>query len=247
MCCFSRPVRSVAETNIFARGSKESRQFLVYSMKISAAEDLAMVLPIPVPTNSKEDAVRFINLEDYPSFFKDLRAGFPLLRTPAPGRGTKERTLSAKLEVISVGSFEASFVPSIKDFARLDERFRLPAGVWDGLPRYKEYGFAVFKLKKGVARIHPMAFEFPRAKPEELFFPTVHIHDGKVHDRAGFDHSLYCQRTGKPELQLLDWLESTQPAGLFMKTSKAQGLIDGDEHCYLKELRGMHKNEDIIL
>src|SRR5437870_13912166 len=77
MCCFSRPVKLVADTNIFARGSAEGRQFLVYSMQIDTKEDLAMILPIPVPRESKENAVRFINLEEYPRFFTELRAGFP--------------------------------------------------------------------------------------------------------------------------------------------------------------------------
>jgi hypothetical protein len=247
MCCFSRPVKLVADTSIFARGSKEGRQFLVYSMQLSAAEDLAMILPIPVPSESKEDAVRFINLEKYPSFFTDLRAGFPIPEAALATRNSGPKAAGLKLKVIEVGSFEASFVPTVKDFARLDERFRLPEGVWDKLPQYKDYGFAVFKLKKGAARIHPMAFEFPRARPDQLFFPTVHIHDGKVHERAKFDHALYCQRAGNDNLQITEWQESLQPAGLFMNLKNAQGLLEPDEHCYLKELRGQHRNEDIVL
>src|SRR5262249_56294035 len=110
MCCFSRPVDRVANTNIFARSSKEGRQFLVYSMTLSAKEDLAMILPIPVPKESKDDAVRFINLEKYPDFFADMVKGFP---PPAPaGAVTRELNLGAKakaLLVVEVGSFEASF------------------------------------------------------------------------------------------------------------------------------------------
>ncbi len=244
MCMFSRSVNLVADTSIFARPSKEDRQFLVYSMRLAAKEDLAMILPIPVPKQSPEDAVRFINLEKYPEFFKDLRAGFPVPASASLGRSKAEPGLS--LPVVEVGSFEASFVPSIKDFERLDERFRLPAGVWDKLPMYKDYGFTVFKLKKGAKKIHPMAFEFPRANPKQLFFPTVHIHDGKVHAKAKFDHALYCQRSGS-EIQLVEWQESVRPAGLFMKTKQAQGLLEPDEHCYLLEIRGQHKNEDILL
>ncbi len=78
MCCFSRPVELVADTQIFARDSRDGRQFLVYSMKMSAKEDLAMILPLPVPKGVKEDAVRFINLEKYAKFLTDLKAGFPL-------------------------------------------------------------------------------------------------------------------------------------------------------------------------
>ena len=49
MCCFSRPVSTVADTNIFARAGKDGRQYLADSMNFSAAEDLAMILPIPTP------------------------------------------------------------------------------------------------------------------------------------------------------------------------------------------------------
>ena len=248
MCCFSRAVQTVADTNIFARSSKDGRQFLIYSLTLAAREDLAMILPIPVPTASKESAVKFINLEKYADFFKDLLAGFP---APQGGRGAHGLEPhpgdAGKLKVQQVGAFEASFVPSIKDLSRLDERFRLPAGVWDKLPQYQDYGFAVFKLRKGAHRVHPMAFEFPRAKPGELFFPTVHIHDGKVHPRANFDHALFCQESEDENLALVKWQESTQPAGLFMKVKQAQGMLDPDAHCYLLRLRGDRKNQDTVL
>jgi hypothetical protein len=248
MCCFSRPVQKVADTNIFARSSRDGRQFLVYSMTLSAKEDLAMILPIPVPENAPEDAVRFINLEKYPNFFDDMRAGFPEPLPPAAALGGRGRTLKAEpLPVVDVGSFEASFVPTVADFKRLDERFRLPADVWDKLPAYKHYGFAVFKLKKGAKKIHPMAFEFPRAVPETLFFPTVHIHDGKVHPKANFDHALYCQLGEQERPQMLHWRESPQPARNFIKTDLAKGIITPDAHCYQRKLRGSLRNTDTLV
>ena len=38
-----------------------------------------------------------------------------------------------------------------------------------------------------------MAFEFETRLKNEIFFPTVHIHDGEVHKREHFDHTLYLQ------------------------------------------------------
>jgi hypothetical protein len=252
MCCFSRPIDLVADTNIFARAGKGGRQYLVYAMTMSAKEDLAMILPIPTPKASKEDAVKFISLEKYPEFFTHLRAGFPVPKDDSRGDNSLgPKPGSAPLKVVEVGAFEASFVPTVKDFSRLDERFRLPTEIWDNLPQYKDYGFVVFKLKKtekekDKSKVHPMAFEFPRANPKKLFFPTVHIHDGKVHDKAGFDHALYCQQSGEEDL-LMKWEESPQPAGLFMKIDKCEGLLDKDGHCYRRELHGKLKNEDIIV
>ncbi len=253
MCCFSRPVELIADTNIFARAGKDGRQYLVYAMTMSAKEELAMILPIPTPKASKEDAVKFLNLEKYPEFFTDMRKGFPVPLPPRGGdsKGGDKPDNSHTLKVVEVGSFEASFVPTVKDFSRLDERFRLPMDVWDKLPKYKEFGFVVFKLKKtdkekGAGKVHPMAFDFPRADAKKLFFPTVHIHDGKVHEKAGFDHALYCQLSGEEDVAM-KWTESKQPAGMYMDMDKSLGILDKTGHCYRKEMRGELKNEDVIV
>jgi hypothetical protein len=217
-------------------------------MQFKAQEDLAMILPLPVPAGTPEDGVKFVNLKEFPEFFARLDLGFP---PPKP----TSRSLAAgpksaptdSLAVVEVGEFEASFVPTLADFNRLDERFRLPPGTWDQLPLYKTYGFAVFKLKPGAKRVHPMAFEFPRSKPKWLFFPTVHIHDGKLHAKAEFHHTLYCQAGEQESMRLADWEESAQPAGMFLDVKKSQGLIDANGHVYRRRMRGMLKNEDVLV
>ncbi len=175
-----------------------------------------------------------------------MLAGFPLYRAlgPDPAAGSKPEH-SLTLKVVEVGSFIASFVPSVKDFSRLDEQFRLPAKVWDKLPQYKNWGFAVFKLKKGEKKVHPMAFEFPRANNRKLFFPTVHIHDRTVPAKAKFDHMLFAQFT---DIEIAaEWEESPQPAGMFMKKlDEAQGIVAAKEHVYRKVMKGQFKNADVI-
>ena len=151
------------------------------------------------------------------------------------------------LEVVTVGSFEASFVPTMKDFARLDKRFRIADAAWKKLPKYHDFGFAVFKLKSGNTKVHPMAFSFPRRDTKTLFFPTVHIHDGKVHSEAEFDHVLYCQPSEHVPLTVREWRESESNANKFMKLDKAKGLIVADQHCYKKELRGQLPNRDTLV
>jgi hypothetical protein len=248
MCCFSGQVQHVADTSIFARASAEGRQFLVYSMKFKADEAVAMILPLPVPKASKEAAVKFVNLEKYEDFFNDLKRGFPQPpASRAPAKGVDSPKPEPQLKVVEVGSFEASFVPTVKDFARLDERFRLPDGVWEKLGGYSDWGFAVFKLKAGEQKVHPMAFEFPRRNVKQLFFPTVHIHDGKVHDKAGFDHALYCQIAEGQSLPMFDWRESPQHAVEFVKIDKAQGIVEKNAHVYLRTMRGRLKNEDVLV
>src|SRR5947209_4753164 len=108
MCCFSRKVEAVADTNIFARAAKDGRQYLVYGMRFKAGEDLAMILPIPVPKASPDDAVRFISLEKYPTFFNDMHRGFPEPPVPAQARAKKDDAPRSKpLPVVQVGSFVA--------------------------------------------------------------------------------------------------------------------------------------------
>ncbi len=244
MCCFSGKVNAVSNTNIFARAAKDGGQYLVYSMQFKAGNDLAMILPIPTPTKSTEDAVKFINLEKYANFFADLRSGFPAPKDRAEAKVEKQLA-PAGLAIVDVGSFVASFVPAVKDFARLDKQFRLPDGVWEQLPQYKDFGFAVFKLKKsekGEQKVHPMAFEFPRADKEILFFPTLHIHDGSVPAKAGFDHALFCQVTvDAPQ----NWDESPGLADTFVKIKDAVGIVDGNAHVYRKLMKGSFENKDV--
>ena len=243
MCCFSGKVDVVLNTNIFARAAKGGGQYLVYSMQFKSADDLAMILPIPTPKDSPEDAVKFINLEKYADFFVDLGKGF--LESGDPTRKGKDDKPTKSLVVIEVGSFVASFVPAVKDFAKLDQQFRLPESVWEKLPQYKDFGFAVFKLKKpqkGEEKVHPMAFEFPRLDKEILFFPTVHIHDGSVPAKAGFDHSLFCQVAGDAPQ---NWEESSALAETFVKVKETQGIVDPNTHVYRKLMKGTFENKDV--
>lgn len=245
MCCFSRPVKNVSSTNIFCRLTEAGDQFVVYSMRLKATEDLAMVLPIPSDRNKGEKAVRFVDLSGYPDFFGALDTGFP--KPVAQGFSGGSRSIGKRLEVVSVGSFDASFVPTTQDFERLDERFRLPDGTWEKLGDYAKFGFVVFKLRKGDAKIHPMAFRFASAKPRELFFPTVHVHDGKVHPQADFDHVLYCQVNRPGVRALTSWQESGLPASRFVNVSETKGTVVADQHVFQYMLAGTRKNEDVKL
>lgn len=246
MCCFSGPVLSVSSTSIFARSAGQNRQHLAYSMKLSAAQALAMILPLPVPKGAAADAVSWVDLSGYADFFDVLYREFAPV-SKSLSRGAPQAAANS-LEVVTVGSFEASFVPSIKDFDRLDARFRMPAGVWDKLPAYAAYGFAVFKLKAGEAKVHPMAFTFPRADSSRLFFPTVHVHDGEVHSTAHFDHALYLQTSNRERQGELmnDWQESGRSAGQILDASRARGLVDPAEHVHFRSIQGTQKNEDVL-
>src|SRR5215467_5677607 len=124
MCCFAGHVSDVSGTNIFARVDGD-REYLVYEMTFSSDEQTAMILPIPTAA-ATEDAVEFVALDNYPTFFRDLEDHFQRVWSNQPLMGSGPR---ATLKVHSVGAFEASFVPRRDQFDQLDARFRIPEPV----------------------------------------------------------------------------------------------------------------------
>ena len=242
MCCFSGKIESVTDTRIFARLDAFGRQFVIYAMSIGTPEDVAMILPVPIVPCSGENALSFINLENYSSLFDDMRWGFPVHGNW--GGGPVAAAAGKPLAVQKIGAYEASFIPTTADFERLDKRFRLPDNIWQNLPDYQHFGFAVFKLQRGTHNVHPMAFSFPSAMPDRLFFPTLHIHDGEVHEKAEFDHTLYCQGAdSKPE----EWLESKSNASQFMKPELTSGIVLPAERVYKRRLDGELANTDWVV
>jgi hypothetical protein len=219
-----------------------------------------MVLPLPVPPDGPEDAVRFVDLSRYPEIFEHLERAFPPDYVTMPqakgglfrGGGGPAPTL----EVHEVGLFEASFVPKPADFRRLDPRFRLPDHVLARLDDYRDYGFCVFRLtpkKRGLfgfgrarQRVHPMAFVFPRRDPNEVFFPTLHVHDDAVPEHASFDHTLYLQDEG-PLGESLEWTASTSPLEAHLDTSRTDGIVAANLHALRSGLSGTYPNTDVRL
>ena len=261
MCCFAQPVQSVTDTNLFARLTDLRTQFLAYQMKFSSQKPNAMILPLPVSTPAAEDSVRFISLKGYDRFFGDLDKGFPDVtpksRSRKSGSILPSNSIDKKLVVHEVGDFIASFVPSVEDFSRLDRQFVIPKESWDKIPVYSDYGFAVFQLKKLQGTTHPMAFEFQSRLKDQVFFPTVHIHDGKVHSREDFDHTLYLQaksfddkvsdyRNRNVKDRMTGFVRSRSTARNFCNVKKTAGLVLGDQLVHRLELRGRLKNQDVI-
>ncbi|MEM9075005.1 MAG: hypothetical protein AAGE52_41295, partial [Myxococcota bacterium] len=199
MCMFSKPVKEVSGTQIYGRALPDGRQALAYSMKVGLLEPTAMVLPLPVPPSPGEDALEFVDLQRYRNFFDYLDATLPLRKGM---RFARAESRTRRLKVQRVGDFDASFVPTLSDFERLDPRFRISDDVWSKLPLYADWGFAVFKLREKRTffrrrltsqKVQPMAFLFPSRERGAVFFPTMHVHDGRLPEKAKYDHDLYAQ------------------------------------------------------
>jgi hypothetical protein len=260
MCCFSRPVKVVANTRIFARLTNKSTQHLVYQMKYESQEPNAMILPLPVSLPARENSLRFIPLDNYPKFFSDLDRGFPVLEEPLSKKMALSRAqppTDSKLVVHEVGDFIASFVPTVDDFSRLDHQFVIAKETWSKIPTYSDYGFAVFQLKSLAAEPHPMAFEFESRFPKTIFFPTVHIHDGEVHEREEFDHLLYLQDPafdsavgayqGPREVQRsTGFVRSQSKANQFCKIQQTKGIVESELLVHRLAKTGILPNVDFV-
>lgn len=244
MCIFSRPIITVASTCIFARLNPEGQQYLAYSMTCDLPEEMAMILPIPVARDS-EQVLEWLDLSSCPKLFFWLEHAF----SPPSRGGLRSRGGGGRrdyLEVVDVGSFEASYVPQLSDFDRLDPRFRLDTSVWAKLPQYVDYGFAVFKLKGGSHKVHPMGFRFSTRYPDQLFFPTVHVHDGEVCEREKFDHDLYCQSSTAPGKG--PWVKSYIGLGLKIPPHEnTKRMVDRNLPGYKLRLSGDLPNRDVLV
>lgn len=257
MCCFSGFVKRVNWTKIFGRLTGKGSQFLVYQMLYESEQENAMILPIPTRTPASNKSVRFIDLSDYDDFFMDLAFGFPWKKPISLGCGAAPTSSEAVLEVQEVGSFVASVVPSVDDFARLDPRFVIPKETWDKIPSYADYSFAVFQLKELSGRPHPMAFEF-ETRLDETFFPTLHIHDGEVHAEERFSHELFLQHAGLDSVasrykgprhhdRNTTLVRSEQSAKAFCNVDATHGIVAPELLVHKKELKGTLPNQDTLV
>jgi len=245
MSCFSGPIDDVAGTKIFAR-VEAGWQYLVYEMTFESEADLAVVLPLPVARDG-EACVRFLDMGGYADFFDDLNRLFPFFR----GGHTSVLAIGMlpppTLPVHRVGAFEASFVPTLGDFDRLDRRFSLSPETLEQLPDYGDFGFAVFKLAgRGRQQSHPMALSFRTRDADVIFFPTLHLRDGKVAQQTRFDHHLYCQAQGRVASdEGRSWLASQGPVGKTVDIGRTHGIVDEWAPCYRLELKGEQRNRDV--
>lgn len=254
MCCFSvaRPVGwlarwrtprvHVSRTNLFARRIAPGVQALAYGMDLTTTRELAMVLPLPVAPGTDEAGVTFVDLSAHPRMFDELAQLFALPAPQAKRAGPISRS-APPLPVHAVGAFVASYVPTRAAFARLDPRFRIPEVLFDAVPHYADHGFAVFQLAPGKVTVHPMALRFPTRAPDRLFFPTVHVHDGRFHTRAAFDHALYYQTPG-PTVGAGPAPRDADASSVLAPTITYAGLVSPGQPVLRRTLRATLPNAD---
>ncbi len=231
----------VSRTRIFGR-CDGNVQYLAYEMTLAADRETAMVLPLPCSVPVRDTGAAFLDLSDYPELFENLEMCFPVRFDRSFGGAT----LAAPLPVVNVGAFEASFVPRAGDFSRLDPRFRIPPAALEAFHEYADYGFAVFKLRPGESRVHPMGLSFETRFPDRIFFPTVHVHHGVVPDLELFDHTLFAQgRTNDTlwhpaEISVREFFSAKD----CRESGRTRGLVSRGAPLYRRRIVGMQNNED---
>jgi len=254
MCIFRGKVEQVSKTRIYGRTTKDAIQYLVYQMEFSADDDVAMILPFPADRSRGEP--EFINLERCPKFFDKIDKAFhePVMRSFSLTKSAGARRTRSTLRVHSVGAFEGSFVPTIRDFDRLDERFQFAPSTLDAMRElYSDFSFAVFKLKAGSNQeVHPMAFRFCTAQPDRVFYPTVHVHDGEMHETEHFDHSIYTQiPTDRTEIEVDEARKdgtstpSDERLTQHLSIKESQGILSND-YGFRMKFKGRYRNQDVL-
>ncbi|MEM9069809.1 MAG: hypothetical protein AAGE52_14950, partial [Myxococcota bacterium] len=146
-----------------------------------------------------------------------------------------------------------SFVPTLSDFERLDPRFRISDDVWSKLPLYADWGFAVFKLREKRTlfwrrltsqKVQPMAFLFPSREPGAVFFPTMHVHDGRLPEKAKYDHALYAQ-VDELTMRAAEWEFAAKLRRIV--PDDLGDFVDLDAPMMRQSLDGVFVNEDTWL
>jgi hypothetical protein len=229
MCIFTTNTR-VENTKIFARRQGQ-KQWLVYEMKYDSYRlSTAMILPVP----GESETIEFLNLENYKDFFDQLQK-------PAEARGFSK---GLSLDVVNVGNFIATIIPSMDDWNRVDPQFTLDSKVWESdiLKEYtKGYSFVVFQLSERSNKPHPMAFTF-NSNLDELYIPTVHVHDGEVKDLERYDHEIYTQGTINPPHR--EWILEDYRAKYLEYPGLIGDIVDLNSPIHYNPLKGLIINKD---
>lgn len=90
-----------------------------------------------------------------------------------------------------------------------------------------------------------MAFWFSTLEPDSLFFPTVHVHHGKLRRFASFDHILYGQGSVQKQRGLKCAEKGFHEYHKSRIDNKTTGIVLGDEGLFKRKIRGFCRNCDI--
>ena len=200
MCIILARVESVSNTQLYISSSKtKERQLVIYTNKVTSPDSNAMILPVPNPLS-----VELLNFRHYKDIFEDCQKCFRHYDDTRHLYATRSLACSASdshrpvLPVYTIGSYQASIVPSLDDFDRLNTNIlRVNPEVASLLRKTydSEFGFLVCQLKRGNHQYHPFAYTHSIHSNRLLFVPTLHYHLGEKGSSADWDHTIYSPMT----------------------------------------------------
>lgn len=234
---FLGPVKSFSAVKMFARDGEGGRQYLIFGAEVDAGEKAVAVLPLPVAPRTTEEDVRFFDFEAYPNFFLDLDTGFPGgIAEPRPPGSAQQQAGQPQPDPPPVATMKRRYFPDRAAWAESEEFAFESNGMFDAGKQYADYGFVVCLIPAGRQRLTPLAFDFPRKKPNGLFFPLA------AEGKQGASAQLYAQPS--PGSTLREWAESKRPANFYVQTRRTSNVIDPKSHYYRKVVK---IGEDLVV
>lgn len=241
MPVFSQRPNGIADLTLFGC-TREGRQSLAVSLRISAATDLALIVPVPVTPGATETDVRLLSTDGSQSLFDSLASGFVGSAERPHRQDAEEADAPRTVRYAAAQAMRAYYVPSIADFDQVGPHLRFPEAALASRPEYASYGFYVFELPAGQdVRIVPMAFDFPTRHPEAVYFPTWYGDPTWMPEEGHRDITVYTQFGER-----LGWQETRETATRFVNAGASRGLIAPDRTVQRKILFGDGNNEDLL-
>ena len=95
-----------------------------------------------------------------------------------------------------IGGYSVSLIPDTIGLNRVDSNEFIIGEVVLNVLKYKYskgFSFLICRFDGSVDNIkmHPIGYTHKMIKPGILFTPTLHIHDGVIHDVSNFDHQIF--------------------------------------------------------
>jgi hypothetical protein len=194
-----------------------TRQLTVYCNQVNMTSEAGlMILPFPTgeSRNTTETAgCEFYDLSSYKDLFTHLHYHCWEASYYAKGMEKATNSLSVDedtwtpLKVHEVGSYQASIVPTFKDFSRIrQDVFVIKPELQQFLQQQypHSFSFVVCQLKKS-AKYHPFAYMHNMLPSGKLFIPTVHWHEHSVSHEMEKPFLATSRTLPQPQRFTTDW------------------------------------------
>jgi len=248
MCIFNTETE-VSATRIFvAPLAGNRRQLTIYSNQAHAANtsdpNNAMILPIP--SARRGDDVKLHDFSSLPGLFDTLESCFPIELSLSTNFSWDNSTL----DVVSVGDYQCSVVPSVEEFDRLQSgTFNVTRQIRELLQHHyrQDYCFLVCRFREG-GSFHPIAYSHAMPTGGHVFIPTRHDHGDittMLPQLPHWDHDIYMCNVTTDEHSTIN-ASATRTLDHFFSSWPVQVPRPKGRHMLQKmTIKGSYPNRDL--